>query len=289
MDIEELGKNIFSGYLGFRGQDGLVLDWPGLENGKLTISKFLLLARPGRMNLKYFYDSRPRIRQQLSAWKSASDAGDRSTINIKPTPSGEGICIEDNQQMEVLIQPVNLSSRADRPLNTNQQRFDISGHQGILVITKIEENTFITGIGIHKPLPAGAVKKRRIPQSICLRNALLTVDNPNSLFFEGRLINNIITEGFFYLAFRVYRLINTLPDPYISNQNGIFDLAELERFNVLWRTGQDTLNDQFLFTVTSIVQWNDDGVNIEFSMNQPAPTIPDNRTQLAESLGFGDR
>lgn len=264
-----LGRNIFSGYLGFRGQDGLALDWPSLENGKLTINKFLLFARPGRMNLKYFYDARPRIKQQLSTWKSASDASDRSTITIKPMPAGEGLCIDDNQQMEVLIQPVNLSAKADRPLNTNQQRFDISDYRGAIAFIKIEAEITVFALGTHTaPLP-GAVKKRRIPQSLCLRNALLTTDNPFSIFVEGRLIaGDIISEGFFNLGFRIFRLVNTLPDPYISNQDGIFDLAELERFNELWRTGVDTLNDQFLFSVTAATHWNEEATATEFSMNQ---------------------
>lgn len=263
-----LGRNIFSGYLGFRGLAGLALGWPSLENGKLTINKLLLLARPGRMNLRYFYDARPRIKQQLSTWKSAAGARDRSMITIKPMPAGEGMCIDDNQQMEVLIQPVNLSAKADRPLNANQQRFDISDYSGAIAFIKIETETTVFALGTHTaPLP-GAVKKRRIPQSLCLRNALLTTDNPFSIFVEGRLIADIISEGFFNLGFRVFRLVNTLPDPYISNQDGIFDLAELERFNELWRTGVDTLSDQFLFSVTAATSWTEEATATEFSMNQ---------------------
>ena len=271
VNIGVLGMNIFSGYLGFRGLDGLSLDWPGLENGKLTISKFLILARPGRMNLKYSYDAPARLKQQFATWKAASGTGDRNLTTIKPLLSGEANCIDDNQQMEILIQSVNISAKADRPLNTNEQRFDISGHLGAVVFIKIQEEHSVYLLGSHPPPLAGEIKKRRIPQSLCLQNALLTTDNPLSIFFEGRLLaDDIIDEGFFYLCFPIYRLVNTLPDPYISNQDGLFDMAELERFNILWRTGQDTLNDQFLFSVTSAVQWNDDATTLEFSMNQTA-------------------
>ena len=264
-----LGTNIFSGYLGFRGQAGLELDWPSLENGKLTISKFLLLVRPGRMNLKYFYTAPPRSKQQLATWKAASQNNDRSLTVIKPLPVGEGICIDDNQQMEFLFQPVNISAKADRPLNTNEQSFDISGHKGAAVFIKINGSTAVVVLGSHPaPLP-GAVKKRRIPQSLCLRNALLTTDNPLSIFFEGKLLTDeMISEGFFHLVFPVYRLVNTLPDPYISNQDDIFKQGELADFNGLWKAGVDTLNDKFLFSVTATVQWNEDAATVEFSMNQ---------------------
>ena len=264
-----LGMHIFSGYLGFRGKEGLTLGWPGLENGNLSISKFLVLARPGRMNLKYTYSAAPRIKQQLSTWKSNSGGDDRSLVKLVPLPSADGNCIDDNQQMEVLIQPVNISARIDRPLNTNQQRFDISNQVGALAFIKIAENITAVVIGSHVPPAADKARKQRIPQSLCLRNALLTVDNPTSIFIDGRLVNGILTEGFCRLIFPVYRLINTLPDPYISNQVTIDDQA-LVGFTELWRTGKDTLNDQFLFMVTSAVQWNDDGTSIEFSMNQPA-------------------
>jgi hypothetical protein len=260
-----LGTNIFSGYLGFRGQDGLSIDWPGLENGKLAINKFLLLAGPGRMNLKYTYDAPPRSKQQLTMWKAASENNDRSLTIIKPLPSGEGICIDDNRQMEFLFQPVNISAKADRPLNTNQQRFDISGHKGAAVFIKINGNTAVYILGSHPTPVADVVKKRRIPQSLCLRNALLTTDNPLSIFLEGKLLTDeMISEGFFHLVFPVYRLVNTLPDPYISNQDDIFDPEELKRFNELWRTGK------FLFSVTADIQWNNDEAGIEFSMNQPS-------------------
>ncbi|MBC7745707.1 MAG: hypothetical protein H7096_11445 [Flavobacterium sp.] len=269
LGIGVLGMNIHSGYLGFRGRDGLALGWPGLENGQLKINKFLLLARPGRMNLKYTYDAGPRLKQQLETWKTISGTDGHNAINLKPTPAGEGICIDDNQQMEALIQPVNISVKADRPLNTNQQRFDISGFRGVILFTKIEADTSVFAVGVRTP-PAADSTKRRVPQSLCLRNALLTTDNPLNFIAEGRLIeNDIITEGSFNLSFPVYRLINTLPDPYISNQEGIFDDAELERFNHLWRTGQDTLiNSQVQFSVTAAIQWNEENTTTEFSMNQ---------------------
>jgi hypothetical protein len=264
-----LGTNIFSGYLGFRGRDGLSIDWPGLENGKLTINKFLLLARPGRMNLKYTYDAPQRSKQQLATWKASTGNDGRSLTIIKPLPSGEGICIDDNRQMEFLFQPVNISAKADRPLNTNQERFDISNHKGAAVFIKIKEDTSVFIVGNHPPSLPDAIKKRRIPQSLCLSNALLTTDNPLSIFLEGKLLTDeMISEGFFHLVFPVYRLVNTLPDPYISNQDNIFDAAELERFNELWRTGQDTLINPLRFSVTSTVQWDEDAATVEFSMNQ---------------------
>ena len=70
-----------------------------------------------------------------------------------------------------------------------------------------------------------------------------------------------------------------MPDPYISNQAEI-SAQELEFFNELWRTGQDTLNDQFLFSVTSTVQWNNDGATIEFSMSQSSSETSLNDLEL---------
>ena len=268
LGVGVLGMNIDSGYLGFRGLDGLALGWPGLENGQLKINKFLLLARPGRMNLKYTYDAGPRLKQQLETWKTISGTDGRNSINLKPLPAGEGICIDDNQQMEFFIQTVNISVKADRPLNTNQQRFNIFDYRGMIIFIKIGADKWVFAVGIRTPLPAGAINGRKVPQSLCLRNALMVTDNPLNFFVQGRLIeNDIISEGSFNFSFPVYRLINTLPDPYISNQEKIFD--ELQRFNHLWQTGQDTLAiSPIQFSVTAAVQWNEEGTTVGFNMNQ---------------------
>ena len=279
-----LGMNIFSGYFGFKGKEGLTLEWPGLENGKLSISKFLLLARPGRSNLTYTYAATPRIKQQFMMWKASADGEERSLITIKPMPAGEGICLDDNQQMEVLIQTVNISAQVDRPLNTAKKRFDITGHKGAAGFIKIRENRAVFIIGSHQPAPAGQVKKRRIPQSLCLSNALLTVDNPLNIFLEGKLEpNDIISAGFLYTRFPVYRLTHTLPDPYISNQD-LFSVRDLFRFNGLWRTGQDTLNDQFLFSVTATVQWKENTISVEFNINQETSGRVVSNAELFERL-----
>ena len=157
LSVDVLGMMTFSGYLGFRGRDGLTLTWPDLENGKLTLSKFLLLVRPGRMNLKYTYDARPRIKLQLQAWKAGSDGRDRSALKIKPLPIGEGNCIADNQQFEALLQPVYIHATVDRPLYSNQKRVNIADHKGLVVFVKIKENTSVYTIGTHLP-QAGVTK-----------------------------------------------------------------------------------------------------------------------------------
>ena len=284
LSVDVLGTMTFSGYLGFRGKDGLTLTWPDLENGKLTLSKFLLLVRPGRMNLKYTYDARPRIKQQLQAWKASSPEHDRSAVKIKPLPTGEGNCIADSQQFEALLQPTDIYATVDRPLYSNQKRVNITELKGLVVFVKIKENTSVYIMGSHLP-QAGLLTKKRKPQSLCLRNALLTTDDPRSIFVEGNFLSNaIITEGFCHLIFPIYRLINTLPDPYISNQNGIFD--SIERFNELWRAGQDTLPDQFLFSVTSIVQWNDEATALKFVLNQRGVAGNSSDTQLIDRFIF---
>ena len=152
------------------------------------------------------------------------------SVDIKPLPTGAGICISDNQNMEALIQPVAVSAKADRPLNTNQKFFDISNHEGAIECIKIEDKTSVFIIGNHLKAAQGEAPKRRMLQSLCLRNALLTTGDPASIFLKGLLLNGNINEGFFGLAFRIYRVINTLPDPYISNQDGIFDIAEVGEF-----------------------------------------------------------
>jgi len=209
-------------------------------------------------------------------------------INLKPLTEGEGIFLNDNQEMEALIQPVTISARADQPLNANHQRFNISGLQGLIVFLKIKVNTSVYVIGSH-PLPvAGVVRKRRIPQSLCLRNALLTTDDPVNIFLEGQFLSNeFIPEGFFYLVFPVYRFINTLPDPYISNQDELFDRQQFEHFNELWRNGEDTLPDQFLFSVTSEVQWIDETTKLQFRLNQQPVKKSVNDTELLDRFSRG--
>ena len=116
---------------------------------------------------------------------------------------------------------------------------------------------------------AGAKQPVRIPQSICLNNALLTTGNPVSILVEGKLDGpELMSSGAFILVFKVYRLVNMLPDPYISNQDDIFDIQEVIRVNRQVLNGEDALPEQHLFTVISVVQFNDEGANLSFRMNQ---------------------
>jgi hypothetical protein len=269
LGIGGLGMNIASGYLGFRGKEGLTITWPGLENGKLTINKFLMLARPGRMNLKYHYDARPRIKQQLRTWAGTSGAADRSVVKVKPLPAGEGNCIADNQALEAILQPVEIAAIVDRPLYSNQQRAKVSGLKGLIIFVKINKGTSVFAIGSKpgQPVVGEEVKQRR-PQSLCLRNALLITHDPISIFLEGNVLtNDFLRDGFFYLVFPIYRLINTLPDPYITSQQEIFE-SDFDRFRELWRAGEDVLPNRFLFTVTSVVRWNDEETLLNFHLNQ---------------------
>lgn len=279
LNTGSLGMSTFSGHLGLRGTGGMAIGWPGLENGKLSINKFLLFARPGRTRLTYTYTALPRIKQQLLVWKATNGSNDRNLVKLKPLPAATGICIDDNQQMESLLQPVSITASVDRPLNTAQQQFEIDAGSGVVLYTKIKTETSVVMVGTHLAPPAGA-QKRRVPQSICLRNALLTTDNPRGIFIEGNsLENDFITNGTVYLTFPVYRVVNTLPDPYISNQDDLFELQAFIRFTELWRTGKDTLTDPVLFTIVSAVQWSNEATTIAFSMNQPALV---NRTSDAE-------
>ena len=266
VSIGNLGMQYFSGYLGIRLNNGLTIDWPRLDDGLLPINKCLVLARPGRVRLQYSFSTRLRSKQQIDTWKAAN--GDRNVIKLQPPPVGEGICLDDSQGMEMLLQATKVSMTADRPLNTDEKRFSITGHLGAIIFLKINADTTLYLIASQPPV-AGENRKRRIPQSLCLSNALLTTDNPISVFASGLLLtNDLMSEGLLHLVFPVYRLINTLPDPYISNQDGIFDLAELARFNELWRNGMDTLNDRFQFSVTSVIQWNETETALQFLINQ---------------------
>jgi hypothetical protein len=266
--IALLGTMTSAGSLGARGLDGLNLQWPGLENGKLAVNKFLLLARPGRIYLKYSFTAGGRLNQQLAIWQTPT--GDRSKMNLKPLPAGEGICINDNQQMEWFLQPVAISAKVDRPLNTGEQRFTVGHLAGAVVYIKIANATTVIVIGSRTPVAAGEVVEQRKPQSICLRNALLTVDNPTGFIVKGNLAEETIADGICHLMFPVYRLVNMLPDPYISNQNELFNPNEMGTFNELWRNGKDTLNNQFQFLVAAVVQWKEEKISLQFAINQPA-------------------
>jgi hypothetical protein len=265
-----LGMSIFSGYLGLRGKEGIAVTWPILENGNIKINKFLLLGRPGRTRLTYTYTALSKTKQTLSVWKSKNGSNDRNLINLKPLLTGDGVCIDDNQQMESLLQPVSITGRVDRPLNTNEKQFEVDAGNGVVLFTKIKADTSVLMIGNHIALPP-AQQNRRVPQSICLRNALLTTDNPKSIFIEGySLVNGVITSGIVHFIFPVYRVVNSLPDPYISNQDDLFEPQAFIRFTNLWREGKDTLTDPVLFPVISAVQWDDVATSITFRMNQPS-------------------
>ncbi|MDQ6761427.1 MAG: hypothetical protein M3015_02235, partial [Bacteroidota bacterium] len=192
-----------------------------------------------------------------------------------------------------------ISAKADRPLNSNQKFFEISYHQGAIEFIKIEDETSVFIIGNHRKPLADEPKKRRLLQSLCLRNALLTTGNPISIFIKGLLPDDeMISEGFFGLVLPVFKVVSILPDPYISNQdpfisnqdpfvenpNGIIGPNEVENFNKQWRNEEDTLPDQFRFTIFSITHWNDEGISLQFSMNQSSMPHKINTDELVRIL-----
>ena len=267
LGFNNLGTLLFSGYFGFKGAAGLTLSWPGLENGSLKINNFLLLSRPGRTFLKYNYRGNSRISQKIRIWKSNLNKNVRSAVVLEPDLTGDGYCMQDNQQMEALFQPVNISAKTDSPLSANQKPFEISGHAGAAIFIRTGDvvNTALFGI-LPKPLP-GEVKKRRIPQSICLKNALLVTDNPFLIFVAGMLLpEGIILDGSTYLGFPVFRLLHTLPDPYLINQTDLQN-PELGNFNDLWTSGKDTLPDKFNMRVTACIRWSEEDTSLSFSLN----------------------
>ena len=71
-----------------------------------------------------FYNAPSKIKPAINCQgKATSGTGDHGLITLKPLSSGVGNCIDDNQQMEILIHSATISAIVDRPLNTNQQRF----------------------------------------------------------------------------------------------------------------------------------------------------------------------
>ena len=126
------GTMTFAGFMGCRTMRGLKAGWPGLQNGFIAIDKALLLCRPGRISLKYTYTCPPRLMQQLFGWKALSGGDARSQVTLEPLANGEGIFIDDNQQVEAHIQPVNILGRVDQPLNASQKRFELADFAGVV-------------------------------------------------------------------------------------------------------------------------------------------------------------
>jgi hypothetical protein len=168
----KLGRMKFSGFLGFRGKEGISMNWRNLEYGNLTITRFLMLASPGRKKMIYTYSAEKESVQHYLLWKENFNHENHSHISINPLKEGSGRWICDLQNAEWLFQPVAISANLDRPVNGNQERFQVLALEGIYNLAKINDQISFNLFGITNYQDTNiTVGKRRIPQSLCLQNA----------------------------------------------------------------------------------------------------------------------
>ncbi|WPU91896.1 hypothetical protein SNE25_21500 [Mucilaginibacter sabulilitoris] len=268
LGLSQLGKCNSSGQLGLEIGAGIKLEWEGLENGPLIAQSFFLRGGNGSLGIIYTFKESAVLEQHYRLWLNKTDSTYYSDIRCRPLTLLPGFFAADAVGYEYHRQFAEVKTKIDRPVTGNGKRFDFQ-FPGITELTKTDSGCWLTAIASNntpvnqnEPLD----DKLNKTSSIVLENALLTVQTPLILTIKAKgEQSDLMTHGIFMEYLPVFRIIHTLPDPYISNQKSkedIFD--EANQFNTFPPRSA-------LLAVT--IKWNSDDVKMDMQLAEEFRTV----------------
>jgi hypothetical protein len=257
--LAQLGRCNTAGQLGLELGKGIQFKWEGLENGALSADTFFLSGTQGRLSFNYTHQLSKLLVQYINLWPGKSDAGHFSTLQCKPLTLLPGFFAADAIGFQYHRQYTEVKAKTDRPIASNGRRFDFE-FPGITELTRAGGFSWFLAIAA-KDTPDNPDEtledKLNKTTSIALENALITVQPPIFLAVMGKGANiGTLTQGTVLNYLPIFRIIHTLPDPYISNQRDqedIFD--EANQFN--------TFPPRSAFLIATIL-W--DNTEVKFDM-----------------------
>jgi hypothetical protein len=179
---------------------------------------------PGRATVFSAAAENPRAIQTLTAWVEG-DGEQRSAVEL--TREGPFVCwfFHLDSGSEAVVTSAMATLQIDRPMRASGERLG----SRFLAFHLLEQSEG----GLRMMLVGRLRNDATGPQTLALPNALLTVLDPYLLELNAVLNGpNQMQSGAIHLAFVLFHLLPTLPDPYASNFDPRVNLASFSGFLV---------------------------------------------------------
>lgn len=247
---DKLGEAAGIGAIVVKTLPGLEGSWPSLDQGNVALKKTIFLVEPGRIGITAPEAKSQHAKQTLYCWQE-SNPDIRSIASVTFSKKGFGLaynCLSSGS--ETLSALASASCSFDRPLTAAKSRLPVETDHASLLLYALKDRTFASLYALNMLGQATLQSSLAFvrPVSIALTNALLLVSPVDAFLLFGILEDKKrnINDGFVLIRQALYRLIPTLPDPYVAN----FQILPLrERFTALARTSSSG------YFLVSTVRW----------------------------------
>ncbi len=211
-----LGQASGAGTLDVQLSPGLSAQWRG-ANVPVLLNQSWISVMAGEILLLAPGAANSRLTEEFLLWQENAPSTRRSSVDVTYlkafsltyiTVSTSGTV----QSTEIVWTNGTVTAHIDRPLSADGNRL---GPQmpGFVFLYETVAGAFLLVEAISPPVtPAPS------PIGLALRNALLTTTPPRQMLILGKLgPGNSVDEGGLLLAFGLYSLLPTAPDPYAAN------------------------------------------------------------------------
>jgi hypothetical protein len=214
----QLGAAASPGLLALVLGAGLKANWPGTSGGSTALSLVILEVSAGFLGLIARIQSLSQFSMQIGLWPATPTSAARSSIDAS-FPTGALLYYESVgsfagvNHVEILNCVGSLNSHIDRPVAADGSRLgSIMG--GAMTVYETSSNNGVIVAGVA---PAGTAQEP--PIAVALENALLMTTPPLLLFAAGTFGATPVEldQGGLLLAFGLFSVLPTLPDPYAAN------------------------------------------------------------------------
>jgi len=214
--LATLGQAAGAGALDFLVNPGLSAQWRG-ANAMASLNQSWISVAAGEILVLAPGAANSRLTEEFQLWQESPPSTRQSTVDVtylKPfsliyiTVSTAGTV----QSTEIVWTSGSITAHIDRPLSADSSRL---GPQmpGVVFLYETSAGAFLL-----VEATASAINPTPSPISLALHNALLTTTLPQRLLILGKIgAGNSVDQGALLLAFGLYSLLPTAPDPYAAN------------------------------------------------------------------------
>ncbi len=246
IDIDNPTEAAGAGGLTIQGNSDLEITWPGLRDGPICLPSPGILLFPGILIVSDLAASNRYARQTFRLWQD-EDSAFRSEVLLRYTDSFPLLFVASAAGNELILAETNAEGRFDRPVDVAGSPFPVNTLGSLLLlwfsdtasfVALFDDDILVDALDPQQTWPVAPGEAI----SLAIRNALFTITPVNGLFLFARLRDEEMVEtGTLLLAFGLYGVLPTLPDPYAANtrwlRNQIRDGQRLGRPGILLLSG----------------------------------------------------
>ncbi len=210
------------GGLGIRAGTGLMIGWPGLRRGPVTLTGPWIVLVPGILGVIETAADNRYATQRLELWEDGRTPF-RSRVDVRYSTVFPVRFSSAATGTELLLTTAAFDASLDRPVDVRGTPLALHGRRGRLMLTitdaAVKVRLLATGLladalalaGTFPVEPGGTM-------SLAIRNALFTTTPADGFLLTGTLTGGErVGPGSTTITLGLYGLLPTLPDPYAAN------------------------------------------------------------------------